>query len=132
MKTCLAVISGGLIDLIFWAHHEGRIGLLTYIALIALLSPIIAVGRDLEEAVELSFLAVVSSILIALAGILSSLFITVPFVDELNSIFTPLIVLGTVHLVVLIIGVTLLAVMREFLLSRITEVLRSKKFKAQE
>ncbi len=109
-----------------WAHHEGLLDLLTYISLVALISPLLIVGRDLEEAVELSFLAVVSSILLVLVGIISSLFISVPFVDKLYSVLTPLIVLGTVHLVVLIVGVTFLAAVREFLIDRITEALRPK------
>lgn len=131
LKAIVALVSGTLLDIITWAHHEGLLGLLTYISMVALISPLLIVGRDLEEAVELSFLAVVSSILVVLAGILSSLFTVVPFVDELYSVLTPLIVLGTVHLVVLIIGVTFLAAVREFLISRISEALRPERLKVR-
>jgi len=127
LRACVALISGGLIDLILWAHHRGLMGFSTYIALIALISPLLIVGRDLEDAVELSFLSVTSSILIVLPSLLSSLFSGVPFAEELGRMFASLIVMSIVHLTVLLLGITSLAFAREFLWDWLRETLSSRR-----
>jgi len=125
LKACIALVSGCWIAR--WAHHAGRIDFFTYVSLVSLISPLLIIRRDLEEALELSHLSVVSSILLVILLAILSAFITVPYTLGLVSTFAPLIVLGIVHFALLLVGVTFLAIIREFLIGRLLEPLCSIK-----